>query len=215
MSKLIGPHIKAVFFDHDDTLVATIEAKWAQHKHVAKKHYNKELLDDELREHWGKPLTELVGLIFETDDLDLAMKRVLEVHRDFPKKLFDSTIGVLERLRQQNKLVGVVTGSVRESFEYDIDELGIPRALFDYTQTEEDSMYHKPDPRVFDQVIEWLSSHGIEPHEVVYVGDNYVDMQAAQAAGFEFIGAATGLVSVDDFTKKGAIAVSELSELVD
>ncbi len=51
MDRLIGRHIKAVLFDHDDTLVAT----------------------DERREHWGKPLEQLVGLLYDTADIEQAM----------------------------------------------------------------------------------------------------------------------------------------------
>jgi phosphoglycolate phosphatase len=50
----VAPGTRAVVFDHDDTLVATIEAKWAQHKHVARTWYGKALSDEELREHWGQ-----------------------------------------------------------------------------------------------------------------------------------------------------------------
>ena len=42
--KELGTNIKAVFFDHDDTLVGTIVPKWAHHKHVARTHYGKEFL---------------------------------------------------------------------------------------------------------------------------------------------------------------------------
>lgn len=43
MPKQFKDNIKAVFFDHDDTLVGTIEAKWAHHKYVARTWYGKEL----------------------------------------------------------------------------------------------------------------------------------------------------------------------------
>ena len=42
VSRHIDEKIKAVFFDHDDTLVGTIGTKWAQHKHVAKLYYGKQ-----------------------------------------------------------------------------------------------------------------------------------------------------------------------------
>lgn len=54
--RMIG--IKAVLFDHDNKLVATKEAKWAHHKFVAQKFYGRELLDDDILPHWGKPLPQ-------------------------------------------------------------------------------------------------------------------------------------------------------------
>ncbi|HSW99568.1 MAG TPA: hypothetical protein VLH38_00880, partial [Patescibacteria group bacterium] len=73
MSEHIADTTKVVLFDHDDTLVGTIGTKWEQHKHVAHTFYGKELSDDEIQEHWGKPLTELVCLLYGTDDVDQAM----------------------------------------------------------------------------------------------------------------------------------------------
>lgn len=62
MNPRIADHIKVVLFDHDDTLVGTISTKWAEHKFIAKKYYQKELTDDEIRLHWGKPLAQ-TGLV--------------------------------------------------------------------------------------------------------------------------------------------------------
>lgn len=214
MSELIGDDIKAVLFDHDDTLVGTIEAKWAAHKHVAKTHYNKELLDEEIRQHWGKPLSTLVGLLYETNDIDTALKREMATHPDFPKRLFESTIGVLERIRQLGKFVGLVTATSRRSFVYDLDTLGIPLALFDYTHTEDDAVFHKPDSRVFEPAKQWLAQHDIVAEEAMYVGDGLHDKRAAEDAGFNFVGVATGLVTVEEFRKAGAKAVASLEDLL-
>jgi phosphoglycolate phosphatase len=214
MAKLISKNIKAIIFDHDDTLVGTIEAKWAQHKHIALKYYNKQLLDKELIEHWGKPLRELLGIWYNTDDLDLAYERVLKHHADFPKRLFDETLGVVENLRQQGKFVGIVTGTARLSLEFDIKTLGIPPGLFDYIQTEDDSDFHKPDPRVFDPAKAWLASHGIKPNQVIYIGDSLHDMNAANGAGFGFIGVTTGLITKEKFTRADAKSIDSLTQLL-
>ena len=49
MSEHIPDKIKAVLFDHDDTLVDTIGTKWAQHKFIADKYYAKQLTDEEIK----------------------------------------------------------------------------------------------------------------------------------------------------------------------
>src|SRR5579863_7135338 len=99
MAKYIGEAIKVVLFDHDDTLVGTIEAKWAEHKHIAKKYYGKELTDDELHKHWGKPLSIMIGLLYDTDDLIQAMDYVKITEKDFPKKLHEDTLSTLKHLK--------------------------------------------------------------------------------------------------------------------
>jgi phosphoglycolate phosphatase len=214
MSEFIGPDIKAVLFDWDDTLIGTIENKWAQHKHVARTWYNKELLDEDLRRHWGKPLHAMVKLLYETGDVELAITRNQLIRAKYPKILFDHTLGVVTNLRAAQKIIGIVTAHTREGFNHDLNELGIPGNLFDYTQTSTDTEFHKPDPKVFEPAVEWLGRHRITPSETMYIGDGILDMEAARGAGLRFIGVETGLVKVEQFHELGAVAVKNLSELI-
>lgn len=211
--KHIRDHIKVVLFDHDDTLVGTIEPKWAQQKYIAKAYYNKNLTEVELIEHWGKPLRALFGALYETEDLDRAMDLNLKHNEKFPKVLRDDTISTLKYLRKVGKKLGVITATHKWSLDYDLETLGIPRELFDYIQTEDNTKFHKPDPRVFDPVKAWLKKQNIRPSEVVYVGDGLHDMQAALEAGFEFIGITTGLVTQKDFKANGAAVIKKLADL--
>ncbi len=214
MSELIPKETKAVFFDWDDCLVATIKNKWPEHKHIARTFYDKELSDEELRQHWGKPLHEMLSLIYETEDIDLALERIREVKHDFPKVLFDHSIGVVERIRAKNKIVGLITATSRFALNFDLEDLGIPSNLFDYTQASDESIYHKPDPRVFGPALSWLKRFNIQAHETLYVGDGIKDFKAASEAGLQFIGVETGLVSIEQFREVGAVAVKDLIELV-
>lgn len=214
MNHLITSIIKVVLFDHDDTLVGTREAKWAAHKYVAQTHYGKELTDDEILPHWGKPLSVLVGLLYGTDDIKTALEREMATHADFPKILYEDTIATLKTLKKAGKKLGVITATTRRSFNFDLKTLKIPESLFDYIQTQDDTEYHKPNPEVFNPVITWLKQENIKPKEVVYVGDGLHDMQAALGAGFEFIGVSTGLVTQAEFKTKNAVAINKLSDLV-
>jgi phosphoglycolate phosphatase len=211
----IGKHIKAVRFDHDDTLVGTIEAKWAEHKHIAKTYYNKKLTDDEIRQHWGKPLSVMVGLLYGTTDINQAMAYNIATHEGFPKKIRDDTVATLRYLHESGKTLGVITATHSFSLNHDFETLAIPRELFNYIQTEENTSFHKPDPRVFDPALTWLRQQRIEPSEVAYVGDGLHDMKAALGAGFEFIGIATGLVTQDEFKANGAAAITKLKDLIE
>jgi len=214
MSERAEDNIKAVLFDHDDTLVGTIEAKWAHHKHVARTWYGKELRDDEIREHWGKPFSQLVGLLYGDGNPEEAMARNLSCEDDFPKLLLPDTIPTLQRLHTAGKIVGIITATSRYSFEHDLELHGFPRELIDYTQTEDDTLFHKPDPRVFEPAIAWLAERDIEPSQVLYVADGLHDMAAAIGAGFNFAGVTTGLVTADQFSDAGAFALGSLAELL-
>lgn len=214
MNKHISENVKAVLFDHDDTLVGTIGTKWEQHKHVAKTFYGKELTDDEIKEHWGKPLEELACLLYGTDDVKLAMDNILATHEAFPKELFAATIPTLRHIKAAGRLIGIVTATSRFSFEHDLTLHEVPRDLIDYTQTADDTPFHKPDPRVFAPALEWLAGQNVEPSEVVYVGDGLHDMKAALGAGFSFIGVETGLVTAEQFREAQASSIPTIEALI-
>lgn len=214
MSEHIADHIKVVFFDHDDTLVGTIGTKWEQHKHVARTFYGKELTDDEIKEHWGKPLRELVCLLYGTDDVDQAMARNTATREAYPKELFTATIPTLRHISAAGKLIGIITATSRFSFEHDLTLHKVPRELIDYTQTADDTQFHKPDARVFEPALEWLAGQQIRPDEVVYIGDGLHDMRAATGAGFSFLGVETGLVTAEQFRAENAPSIPSIRDLV-
>lgn len=215
MNAHIADTIRVVFFDHDDTLVGTIGTKWAHHKHVAKTYYGKELGDDEIRKHWGKPLRELTCLLYGTDNVNEAMAYNTATHKDFEKNLFEATIPTLRRLHSLGLTIGVITATSRYSFDHDLDHHGIPREILAYTQSADDTDFHKPDPRVFDPALAWLAERGLKPAEVLYVGDGLHDMKAAVGAGFNFLGVQTGLVTGDEFTAAEARSITSIAELAD
>ena len=213
MNNFSGKHIKAVFFDHDDTLVGTIRPKWKHHKYVAIRYYGKNLTDEEITKHWGKPLQELVCLLYGTPDIETAMARNTAHHEEFPKELFTATIPTLQHIKSTGLRTGIITATSRFSFEHDLQLHKVPQEILDYTQTADDTEFHKPDPRVFDPSISWLQERQIQPHEVVYVGDGLHDMKAAKGAGFNFIGVETGLVTAEQFKKAKAVSISSIAKL--
>lgn len=177
-------------------------------------HYGKDLSDDEIKKHWGKPLKELVCLLYGTDDVEQAMAHNTACHEDFPKELFEATIPTLRHLKSAGKLIGIITATSRFSFEHDLSLHGVPRGILDYTQTADDTLFHKPDHRVFIPAITWLHEQHVLPDEVVHVGDGLHDMNAALGAGFNFVGVETGLVTADEFKTVKANSVPGIADLV-
>lgn len=206
--------IKVVLFDHDDTLVGTIKAKWAQHKFVAETFYGKKLTDEELQEHWGKPFTVLISKLYETDHIDMAMSYNIATRDQFPKQLLPDTLETLKSLRKKGKKLGLVTATTNSSLTHDFATLGISKEIFDYIQTEDDTDFHKPDPKVFERAKVWIQEHSFDSSEVLYVGDHLKDLQAARGAGFHFIGVETGLITKEEFEKHQAQSIKKLSDLL-
>lgn len=215
MNGALTNNIKAVIFDHDDTLVNTIGTKSAQHKYIAKRYYGKDLTDAEIREHWGKPLEELLCALFSTQDGQKALAYTFAHHENYPKILFPGTIPTLRYLKSQGKLIGVVTATNRYSFDHDILHHKVPAELIDFAQTADETPYHKPDPRVFEPVLGWLKSHNVRIDEVLFVGDGLTDLLAARGVGFAFMGVETGLMTAREFRQHEATSVKDVSRLRD
>lgn len=213
MNKHIAPHIKAVFFDHDDTLYATFGPKSAEHKFIAKKYYDIDLTDAEIKKHWGIALHELYKVLYQTDDVEQAIEYNKKHHQDFPKIMFDGTVDVFNALHDAGIKTGIITATSRFSFEHDLSVSKFPKSIIDYTQTQDDTAHHKPDPKVFEPAVAWLKQHNVKPSEVLYVGDGMRDMQAALGAGFEFVGVQTGFVTAEESAAAGAKSVVSISHL--
>lgn len=214
MNTHITDSIKVVLFDHDDTLVGTIGTKWAEHKFIAKKYYQKNLTDDEIKLHWGKPLSEMICLLYGTDDVEQALAYNVTHHTEFEKELFTATIPTLEHLKASGLKLGIITATSRYSFEHDLDHHKVPRNLLDYTQTADDTSFHKPNPKVFEPAKQWLAAQNIEPNQVLYIGDGLHDMKAALGAGFNFLGVETGLVGAEEFKSANARSIKSIKDLV-
>jgi phosphoglycolate phosphatase len=214
MSQHIADHIKVVFFDHDDTLVGTIGPKWEEHKFIAKQYYGKTLTDEEIIEHWGKPLQELVCLLYGTDNAGEALARNMAHHEEYPKVIFAEAPSTIKHVHAIGKQIGIITATHRFSFELDLERHNIPMEIIDYTQTSDDTPYHKPDPRVFEPALIWLKKQNVKPGEVLYVGDGLHDMKAAIGAGFSFLGVETGLVTAEQFVAHKATSIPDISHLI-
>ena len=118
-------------------------------------------------------------------------------------------------LKSLNILTGIVTSTSAESLQKDLRRYVLPSAFLDYIQTEDDTKFHKPDSKVFDPLMKWLSQHDITDQQVLYVGDGLHDMKAAQNSNFRFIGVTTGLITSEEFDKHGVISANGLSDLLE
>lgn len=207
---------RAVIFDFDDTLVESRLLKWAQHKHVAKKFYNLDLTDEDIRQHYGKPFDTLIAEVYRgVDKVENIHQALYSVHADFYKKEFADTKRVLGELLARSIKVGIVSATNKKYLLEDFERLAFPYKNFFAIQASDEVDFHKPDPRVFGPVLANLAGEGIHPAEAVYVGDSLDDFHAAHGAGMDFIGVTTGMCSQDQFREAGAkVVVSNIGEVL-
>jgi len=208
---------RAIIFDFDDTLVESRLKKWAQHKLVSKKFYNIDLSYEMIREHWGKPFNELLGLLYKNGDTYENMhKAIRSVHNQFLKDPYEHANRVVDTILKKGIEVGVLSAALREHLNEELERAGFPVPKFFALQGADETEVHKPDPRVFDLILAKLSEKGVSRNEVLYVGDSLLDLQAAKGAGLHFIAVTTGLYSRNDFLAEGAeTVIDDVKDLLD
>ena len=212
--KLKVSNIKLFIFDHDDTLVETIRPKWAQHMYITKEFYSRDLTEAEIKEHWGKPFTTLLRYLYKTDHIDIAMSYNIATRDMFPKKLFQGTLDTLRALKEKGKKLAILTSTTKASLTNDFELLGIDSDLFEFIQTEDDTEYHKPHPRVMDPIKKWIEKNGIDIQETVFIGDDMRDLNTAKNTGVQFIGVTTGMTTPADFKKHRVPYINGIADLL-
>ena len=205
--------IKAILFDVDDTLIKTFETKKEALKDIGRKFYGVELIDKDIRAHWGRPIRELLKSLYEDVDIEEAFERYVTERKNHPTTAYEDTLSTLREL-VKDYLLGIITTKSKRYLKDDFDIAGIPEDLFFIIQTEEESKVHKPDPEVFTYVLDHLEKKGIKKSEVLYVGDTFSDYYAARDAGLQFYGIAERTIKKSEFEKKGARTIKDIAELL-
>ena len=197
---------KAVIFDFDDTLVESRTTIWKLHKHVAKKFYDIDLKDEKISLHWGKPFPVLISELYENSDTveNLIKANRSQYNGSFFKKEYKGAKKIIYTLLDSDIKVGILSSAIRAHIIEDFSRLKFPTNDLFLIQSAEDTLVHKPNPRVFSPILKKLKKEGIKKNDIIYVGDSLDDLQAAHGAGIDFIAVTTGLYTKKDFQKNGA-----------
>lgn len=190
--------IKAVIFDFDDTLMKTSDLYYKKTKAALIAHdisvpprklYNK---------HFGKPALKMFKCIFPNEDAEKIMKLAFGYNFNTNGRTLDGVIELFKFLKKKRVKIGLLTNGDRENLKDKLKFMKIGQ-YFEYIHSMEDSVYHKPHPKVFNKI---LAKFNIYPEEAFYVGDLIVDAQAARRAGLNFIATLTGLHSKNKFKQE-------------
>ncbi len=210
--------LKKIIFDVDgvilDTPILLLQELYAiaQSLGIAKPALEK------IRAAWGKCLSDfleivlpevsLAAFIEERDRLNYFKNRTLRV---------PGTRKVLARLSQVYSL-SLLTNRSRGSLFKLMADADIDLNFFQYVQTASDLSpeLHKPNPAVFDPIALVLIEEGISREEILYVGDNVIDFQAAAGAGIQFVGILSRFPTTRrDFVQSGVLPEQILKSIQD
>jgi phosphoglycolate phosphatase-like HAD superfamily hydrolase len=192
--------VKAVILDFDDTIVQTSRFRRGLLEATLQDWTG--LSNDKIVLDWGQPFRSIVKTFVGIENLENFIQHYKCA---MGKKPIEPCMGaerLLQRLRQRQVPVGILSSSIRELIEFDLKELGfldkIAR-IFD----SEIVKNPKPSPRALQLPIEWLKKeYSIRPTQCIYVGDSIADMQCS-VGQLDFFAVLSGMASWQDFINKG------------
>lgn len=125
-------------------------------------------------------------------------------------RLYDGVPQLLERLRRNGKLIGIVTTKYHYRIEQ-ILKLSGQSGLVDCIVGGDDVKVPKPAP---EGLFLATRNMNVKKSEALYIGDSIVDAETAQRACVDFSAVTTGTTAAEDFMCYPHIAVMKsLSEL--
>lgn len=216
--------IKAVVFDLEGTLLDRVKSrdKFIEEQyerfhdyfvHVQLADYKKRFIELDDDEDNDKPdLYKAIIKHFHIDRLtwkDLFNDFEMHFYRYvFP---YYDTLYTLERLVQKGYLIGVIANGKSKIKQFRLQALGIMHVI-NYLSTSETVGFRKPHPRIFEDMIDQL---GVEPHEIMYVGDDALnDVAPARAMGMVSVWFKQEDSEIEPLDEEVDVTISTIEELL-
>ena len=182
--------LPVVLFDLDGTLIDSGAMILASFRHATRTVLAREIPDEQLLASvGGAHLYEQMRAIDET-----RVEELVRTYREHNEPLHaelqpcPGINGVLERLKDEGRTLGIVTAKHRKTVGLAFAVLPIER-FFDVVVTCEDTIRQKPHP---DPLLLALERLGTRPDRTAYVGDAPFDVAAAKAADVFAVAATWG-----------------------
>ncbi|MHA2379700.1 MAG: HAD family hydrolase [Candidatus Thorarchaeota archaeon] len=149
------------------------------------------------------------------DRMQAEIDKILSAHEGWAAtdaRLIDGSLEVIRELKARGLKTAILTNNGRGAVDQILRKIPLS-GLFDVIQTRHESPSPKPYPDGLWSIVEKL---GVGVDEAVYVGDARIDAAAANRAGLEFWGVATGETPKDALIKAGAARVFDsLKQILD
>ncbi|PIU21152.1 MAG: hypothetical protein COT15_03885 [Candidatus Diapherotrites archaeon CG08_land_8_20_14_0_20_34_12] len=191
--------IKSVFFDLDDTLIATYEESYRNHLETTQALGLEMPPEHEFFKYYGLPWKKFIQTLWPSIPFEKFSETYGNNISRYP--LIAGADNVLNTLKSQNLLLGILTTREANSANILLEKHNIAQ-YFDLVVCCAEHI-HKPDPRSFDQILHNLQLSGIQKNEILYTGDSLNDFKAAYHARIHFVGVLTGYTRKDDFINAG------------
>ncbi|WP_303691779.1 HAD family hydrolase [Megamonas hypermegale] len=157
--------------------------------------------DDEIKKTIGLPMIEAIRVLFKEDDDKLLHKlkdkytEFADIHMTPNTVLYPQTIPALRRIKESGAKTAIISSKTRRRIMQTLTRDNIAD-LVEFVIGSEDVKTHKPSPEGMFMAIERF---GADKKDVLYIGDNVIDGEAAQNAGVDFAAVLTGNNVREDF----------------
>lgn len=176
-------------FDVDGTLIDTAELIYQCFRFSCKTYADYEVSRDEVMINIGLPfrkqLETYIGAVS-----DERHDEIFNGHMAYQKKnygtylrVFPNVKALLDKLRSENKNIGIVTSRKRDTLDLYLREMG----LYDYFThiiSPEDTIKHKPSPEPINEALKRFNE---VPEKTVYIGDSIYDIESGTRAGCDTV----------------------------
>ena len=203
--------LKAVLFDFDYTLGDTTDGITAAINHALSEMGYAGHTTDEIRPTIGLSLHEVFPIL-TGDASESAADEFYARFQPWAKKTLKPSAELLPHaedllydLHAHGIMLGIVTTKHRHQIVDILDKFDLNR-VFDIIIGSEDVTNKKPDP---EGLLKAVSSLGIKKEEMLYVGDSFVDAEAASRAGIPFAAVLTGTTKRDRFAGYTCVTVAD------
>lgn len=202
---------KAVLFDLDGTLLDTIEDLADSMNVVLKKSGFPEHDVEEYKYFVGNGLRMLAaralpGDMRSDDIIDSAFNALCEEYNrrwSIKTKPYDGIPELLDSLESKGVKMAILSNKADQFTQAIVKKL-LGDWTFQAVIGEGHSIPRKPDPKGAQEIARLM---GLDPEEILYLGDSGTDMETATAAGMLPIGAAWGFRSTEELIRYGAVTV--------
>ncbi|MBI4810068.1 MAG: HAD family hydrolase, partial [Ignavibacteriales bacterium] len=160
----------------------TNELIFATFNHVAEKYLGRKYSPEEITKMFGPSEEIAVGRLIDKEHIDEAMEdfySFYEAHHPKMANAYDGVREMLDFLKERGLLLAIFTGKGKRSALITLEEIGL-KNYFDVIITGDDVQNHKPSA---DGIKKVMARFGLEPDQVLMVGDAVADVKAAHEAG--------------------------------
>src|SRR5699024_1484131 len=177
--------INTLLFDMDGTLIDTNALIHESFVHTFN-HYGLSFTDEEILSFNGPPLYETFMNIHPElagEMVDTYRAHNLANHDKYVK-VFPTVVETLERLKEKNIKMAVVSAKMRQGVELGLETTNL-RQYFDSIVSVDDVTEPKPHP---EPVIKAMKQLGGKKETSLMVGDNSHDIESGNSAGIKTVG---------------------------